>query len=416
MTEQADRLTEYTRAYHEALETGFAAPGRAAFFPHHSERTELIAVIQASDGWAVFYLPAPDDPTIPKGYTGFDLSQYDLNRVCQSVSVHRLQVAPPLLGEPWNAVRPLFQHVEPIEEFSAPWMHDDIRAAAISGHLTSLPGMTISPIVHAEAGIRQYVVPGRVKIWAPVFNIPGVGIRRLFLWTHADFWWFPEKLDLTKTIAQNTARDDLLALQTLTSATPIFTPDVAQQDAGVHASDVLEAYCDEFLELLEAKGDEEEVIHQWLKDARHSVFLDPYASRIWSKLPFGDKVSDFVVRRADGTYKLIEIERANERILRSDNAEPTALFNHACQQVRDWQRYIRDNVQTVRSELDLADIDSPDGIVVFGRTREIAGKEAVRRWRDMKSTTDPVVYTYDELCDSVRALAHSLRNMLRGHP
>ncbi len=46
---------------------------------------------------------------------------------------------------------------------------------------------------------------------------------------------------------------------------------------------------------------------------------------------------------------LIEIERADTPIL-TRASEPTAPFNHACLQVRDWQRYIRENVRTVRSE------------------------------------------------------------------
>src|SRR6185436_18431166 len=97
------------------------------------------------------------------------------------------------------------------------------------------------------------------------------------------------------------------------------------------------------------------------------IFLVPHAQNVWSKLPFGDKVSDFVVRRADGTYKLIEIEPADTRIFRSYDSEPSQPFNYGFQQITDWERYIRDNVHTVRAELGLADIDSPEGMVVIGR-------------------------------------------------
>ncbi|MCI0625868.1 MAG: DUF4263 domain-containing protein [Acidobacteria bacterium] len=199
-------------------------------------------------------------------------------------------------------------------------------------------------------------MPARIKIWAPVFPIPGVGLRRLYLWTHADFWWFSEKLDLTLERAEHASQSDILALQTLTASVPALTPEVVQRDTTVHAADILDEYCDEFVGLLNKEGNNEETIHQWLNDVRHRIFLDPHAQRVWSKLQFGGKVSDFVVRRADGTYKLIEIERADTRIFRSSDSEPSQPFNHACQQIRDWKRYIRDNVHTVRSELGLADM------------------------------------------------------------
>ncbi len=147
-------LAQYTRRYHAALEKQFEAIGRD-LFSHHGEPTQIIAIVKASDGFATFYLPAPADPTLRRGYFLHDLSEYDLNRVCQSISVHRLQVAPPMLGEHWTQSPPMYAPVEAIPEFSAPWIHDEIRKAAVSGNLTSLPGMTVTPIVHIEAGVRK---------------------------------------------------------------------------------------------------------------------------------------------------------------------------------------------------------------------------------------------------------------------
>lgn len=176
------------------------------------------------------------------------------------------------------------------------------------------------------------------------------------------------------------------------------------RDAGT----ILDQLCNEFDALLSASGHNENEIHQWLKDERHYVFLHPDTDALWSKLPFGDKESDFVIRHADRTYRLIEIEPATTAMFRR-NSEPTAYFNHACQQVRDWQRYIRDNVRTVREELGLEGIDLPRGVVIIGRDEQIIGKEIERKWYDMKSRADPEVYTYDELIRRVRGLGRLLR-------
>jgi hypothetical protein len=42
--------------------------------------------------------------------------------------------------------------------------------------------------------------------------------------------------------------------------------------------------------------------------------LDAHAVEIKSKVPFGAKVSDFIIRRSNMTYTLVEIERATLRV------------------------------------------------------------------------------------------------------
>ena len=353
------KLVEFTRAYHTALEAEMETRGRHSF-PYHGERVEVVATFKASDGFVTFYLPVPpDDPDIERGYLVFDYTEYDLNRVCESVSTHHLKVASPMIGEPWNIFVPTPSDVEYIHEITSPWFHEDLRQAVMAGQLTSLPAMMISPIVDFKDGIRREVAPSRFKIWAPTFNFPGIGRRRLYLWTHADFWWFPDQLELDPAKAATIARTDLLALATVQRSDPEFTGEVAQQDSSIHAADLLDRFCDEFLSLLEEHGHDEEVLHQWLYDSHHWIFLDSEQVEVRSKVPFGSKVSDFVVRRSDGRYVLVEIERATERIFRRSDSEPTAGFNHACLQVSDWQRYIRDNVHTVRAEQNLEGIYEP---------------------------------------------------------
>lgn len=187
-------------------------------------------------------------------------------------------------------------------------------------------------------------------------------------------------------------------------------PEEIEDETPAHAADVLEGHVRDLVGLLVESGHKEESLHQWLKDERHHVFLDAHADEVLSKVPFGASVSDFVIRRSDGTYVLVEIEPADKRIFRRDNSEPTAEFNHACQQVRDWQRYIRDNVRTVRDELGLADIYEPKGMVLMGRSGDIEGDKARRRWIDMKNRHEFALFTYDELCERVNALAATLRN------
>jgi hypothetical protein len=261
------KLAAFTRQYHSEFERRLEAAGRDAF-PFHGEPTRVVTIVRAADGCVVFYLPTPPDGQVQPGYYGYDLSNYSLNQICQSVSVHRLQVASPELGKPWDSFPSITQDVPPIPEFQGPWIHEDIRRAVAAGLLTSLPGMTISPITYVQQGIRKSVSPARVRVWSPVFDFASLGPRRLFLWPYADFWWFPDQLDLSPEAAGQAAEKDLVALQTLLAAVDRLTPELAQNDAGGSAADILERLCAKFLNLIDEFGNDEERIHQWLYSNR----------------------------------------------------------------------------------------------------------------------------------------------------
>jgi hypothetical protein len=133
-------------------------------------------------------------------------------------------------------------------------------------------------------------------------------------------------------------------------------------------------------------------------------------------VPFGAHVSDFVIRCAEGRYALCEIEAANTRLF-VKSGEPSSQLNHSVQQVLDWQRYIRENVHTVRTELELPDIYEPRGFVVLGRSSQISEASSVsHRWRDIRNRgRDGVdVLTYDDCIARVRQLAHTLRTAFHG--
>ena len=406
-----DAIVAFTRSYHQALESELDQHGRERF-PHHGERTAVVQIIKACDGFVTFYLPPPPpDRQVQEGYYVFDYSEYDLNAICQSRHVQRLKVASPRLGQPWNAFE-IPPDTDYIPEFRGPLIHDDIRHAATEGKISSLQGMTISPVVHISGGIRERVVPQRVKIWSPVFDFAGVGTRRLYFWPHADFWWLPEQLDLDPDRAADVAHYDVVALQAVMAMEAAISPQVAQQDLAEFASHRLEELCDEFVALMENQGEDEEAIHQFLRRAENHLFLDSDYKDVHSKVQFGDYVSDFVVRRSDDSYKLVEIEPATIRIFTVSRSEPSARFNHACQQVRDWQDYIREHVHHVREVQRLPGIYEPKGMVLMGRSAHIDSGVAQRRWRAMKTESPFELATYDEAIERVRNLSTKLRHLL----
>ncbi|MGA9349994.1 MAG: Shedu anti-phage system protein SduA domain-containing protein [Anaerolineae bacterium] len=410
------QLGNFTVKYHAALEAALERFGRSRF-PLYGDRVEIIHICKASDGYVTFYLPEqpemPDD--IPRGCMGVDYSDYDLNTLCQAMHSGLLRVGDPNIGRPASEFPLIPPDAPRPAEITGTWFSTTVRNAARDGQLFGLPlpAVMVVPVVDVRAGVRTAVSPSRIKLWSPTVDIPGRGRIRLYDWTHADFWWMPEQLPLDHANAEELAYNDLMALVTVLGASGPITPASAGQDMSERAATVLEEACNEFLRLLAVSGDDEETIHQWLNRPEHHLFIDPQPVEVRSKMPFGSKVSDFVVRRPNNTYVLVEIERATRRIFQERGQEPTAEFNRACQQVRDWQRYIRDNVHTVRIEQKLDGIDQPRGVLIIGRTADITGEEALMRWRDMKNTHEMDVATYDDVCDRVRSLAASLRCMLR---
>lgn len=403
-----ESLGEFTNRYHAALSAKLDESGRTRL-PHHGDRTVIISMFKASDGFATFYLPDPQDPSIAHGLYAYDFSSYTLDEVCQALSVHRLKVAAVHLGQEIGTVDMIPPDAPPIPGLQAPMIHPEVRRLAFEGKLTSLQGMTVTPIMHVDAGVIDRVLPCRIKVWSPVFLYPEIGHTRLYLWTHADFWWSPDLLDLSEERARRVAIDDVWAILTLASLHPQLPLEIARQDAPTAAANLLDQRCIEFEELLDQHGDNEETIHQWLYQSANRLFLDPAHAEVRSKVPMGKKQTDFVIRRTNGLYVLAEIEPGDHRIFTKKAAEPTREFKHAETQVRDWMSFAQEHGQYLRDVEGLVGFANPRGMIVMGRTKDIDTCEAKRRWEHLKRTHEFELFTYDELIEQVRSLATNLR-------
>jgi hypothetical protein len=141
--------------------------------------------------------------------------------------------------------------------------------------------------------------------------------------------------------------------------------------------------------------------HQFLKT--HPNLLCATHDAVWSKLPFGEHVSDFVFREPCNDYLLVEIEAPYRELFRQ-NGHPRQELTHAIGQIDDWLCYIQDNKAQVESELGLHGISAtPRMLVVIGRSAGLT--ERNRRKIAVMQGRHPglSVVTYDELIDRARA-------------
>ncbi len=179
---------------------------------------------------------------------------------------------------------------------------------------------------------------------------------------------------------------------------------LSQFDPSRRARDSLNALIDELEQLL--ADSDEEAIHQFIR--RNTKLLFPTSPEVRSKVPFGDRVSDFVVRESDGAYTLVELESPKRRLfIRS--GDPAADLTHACSQVTSWRRYIEDNSRTVQEELGLPGLTTAaKSLVVIGRSQDLS-KENRRTLRAMNTEAPGrQVLTYDDVVARARTMSANL--------
>lgn len=153
----------------------------------------------------------------------------------------------------------------------------------------------------------------------------------------------------------------------------------------------------------------EERYQEFLRD--HPVFLDPLAAEVIPKHKLGTEyVTDFVIRRHDFRYVVVEIEKPQDRIF-TLGRDFTAEFTHAIGQVLDFQGWVNSNIAYAQTKLPW--IEVPHGMLVMGRRSSLnAEAEAkLRRWTANSRSID--ILTFDDLIVRAEFLLASLRGDAR---
>jgi hypothetical protein len=93
------------------------------------------------------------------------------------------------------------------------------------------------------------------------------------------------------------------------------------------------------------------------------------AVQIWPQPNvLGSKFPDFVVRRADNSYIVVEIETP-AKILVTSGGQLSAEVTHAERQATDYRAYLMQRFQDAR--LRFPNFDDPDCLVAIGLEREL---------------------------------------------
>ena len=142
----------------------------------------------------------------------------------------------------------------------------------------------------------------------------------------------------------------------------------------------------------------EETYQRFLKE--NPVLIDPVAREILPKKKLGiELVTDFVVRRLDNEYVLVEIERPQDALFTGSD-DFTARFTHAIGQIIDFQEWVDQHGEYARSLM--PGISSPRGLLVMGRRSQISPRQASKLKRYSLGLSAVDISTYDDLLERAK--------------
>jgi hypothetical protein len=161
---------------------------------------------------------------------------------------------------------------------------------------------------------------------------------------------------------------------------------------------------DQFAELIDRELPEAE--YQDFLTA-NPVLLDPLAAEIVPLAPLGlEFKTDFIVRRHDGRYLVVEIEKPQDPLL-TKSRNLSHQFTHALGQVLDFQDWVQHHVAYAQSHF--PGINNPAGLLIMGRRSSLtsADKRKVAAWE--RNSSGVRLATYDDLLSEARQLLVSIR-------
>jgi hypothetical protein len=119
--------------------------------------------------------------------------------------------------------------------------------------------------------------------------------------------------------------------------------------------------------LILKEPDNEPAFQRFLME--HPQLLDPMAVQVWPHPNlFGFRFPDFVVRRADNSYIVIEIERPSKPLV-TTGGQLSADVTHAEQQATDYRSYLMQRFADAR--VHFPNFEDPDCLAVTGLERAL---------------------------------------------
>jgi hypothetical protein len=162
---------------------------------------------------------------------------------------------------------------------------------------------------------------------------------------------------------------------------------------------------EQFEKLLDSGPEREEELQTFLTS--HPILLDAFISTLYAKQELGsDFITDFVIRRMNDQYVLVEIENSTDPVF-NKNGTFSSEVNTAISQVRDFQAWVSDNIAYAQKKL--PNIKHPEGLVIIGRGKWLSDIEIKRLSEENFIRRGHIkIVTYDDLLDQAKIVHRNL--------
>jgi len=156
--------------------------------------------------------------------------------------------------------------------------------------------------------------------------------------------------------------------------------------------------------LVQQYPDDEPIFHAFLE--RHPQLLDPAAAEVWSKPDLsGVREPDFVIRRADDTYLVVEIETPGKPLVTAAN-QLSAPATQAVAQATAYRSFLIERFQVAQTHFPR--FSEPECLVVIGIESQLSADRQAALARENRSRAGLRIVGYDWLAHRALTIASNV--------
>ncbi|HET7550621.1 MAG TPA: Shedu anti-phage system protein SduA domain-containing protein [Gemmatimonadaceae bacterium] len=156
--------------------------------------------------------------------------------------------------------------------------------------------------------------------------------------------------------------------------------------------------------LITTAGDDEPAFQSFLE--KHPHLLDPMALEVWPRPDLaGAREPDFIIRRRDDTYVIVEIEVPNKPLMTAGN-QPSAHATHAIAQATDYRSFLMERFPTAAAHF--PHFSEPECLVVIGLERTLTDEQRAALARDNRDRHRLRTVGFDWLAQRAETIAQNV--------
>lgn len=255
-----------------------------------------------------------------------------------------------------------------------------------NGHHIVIKGGTFDvgthPFIRLSSGADVRILQARIEA-----SVRGYPRERMFLW----FLTSPNEKYLSKNRAEFEAEHDFwgyLQFLVTTRLDDLLVRGVEKETLLLFQSSI-ERLKEKYHQLISRQDLDEQMLQNFLED--HYFLLSPERKAEKEKRKLGPYIPDFILRYADDTLTLVEIQLNRDPIIQ--NNQPSSGMKEAIEQLKNWFEWIDSNEHST--------LPRYSGLIVIGRRESYRKNERSIKHGLSKIGYPVTLLTYDDLGDSI---------------